>query len=116
MCCNIEINRWVIWKKVLIAYFLRGGGNYSVGFVKEGNTELVAELIQKETNGHLFKIESEHFYPNNYDECTRVCKSGKNANARPKLKQNIKDLNEYDIVYLGYPIWWSDFPMVVYSF
>lgn len=58
MCCNIEINRWVIWKKVLIAYFLRGGGNYSVGFVKEGNTELVAKLIQRETNGHFFKIES----------------------------------------------------------
>lgn len=92
-------------KKVLIAYFLRGGGNYSVVFVKEGNTELVAELIQKETNGHLFKIESEHPYPNNYGECTRVCKSEKNANARPKLKQNIKNLNEYNIVYLGYPTW-----------
>ena len=65
-------------KKVLIAYFLRGGGNYSVVFVKEGNTELVAELIQKETNGHLFKIESEHPYPNiitmNVQESAKVKK------------------------------------------
>ena len=102
-------------KKVLVVYFSRPGSNYSVGNVKVGNTQVLAEMIAKETGAATFKIDPEKVYPAGYDECTKVAKQEKTSNARPAIKGDVK-VEDYDVIFIGYPNWWSDAPMPVYTF
>lgn len=102
--------------KILIAYFSRTGENYGVGTIDKGNTEIVAELIQQKIGGELFHIEPAVQYPQNYDECTELAKKEKNANARPSLAKTLDSIQGYDIIFLGFPNWWGDVPMPVYTF
>lgn len=101
--------------KILIAYFSRADENYGVGFIEKGNTEIIAEMISEETGGSLLHIERAEPYPSDYDECTDVAKQEQNDNARPELLEDM-DISEYDVIFLGYPIWWGDMPMSVYTF
>ena len=103
-------------KKVLVAYFSRAGENYSVGTISKGNTEIVAEIIAKETGGDLFKIEPVTPYPDNYNDTVKIARNEKRSNARPKIKNKVNDLENYDMVFLGYPIWHGDLPMAFYTF
>jgi flavodoxin len=100
----------------LIAYFSRAEENYGVGVVEKGNTQIVAEMIVEETGGDLFHIQTVITYPDDYDECTEVAKQEKADNARPELDFKVNNFKDYDVIYLGYPIWWSDMPMAVYTF
>ncbi len=102
-------------KKVLVAFFSRAGENYSVGNVKTGNTQIVAQMIADATNANLFHIKPVKEYPADYSECTEVAKNERNANARPAYKGDAK-VEDYDIIFLGYPNWWGDAPMAVYTF
>lgn len=102
--------------KVLVAYFSRTGENYGVGEIEKGNTEIIAEMIASKMSGDLFRIESVNAYPAGYDDCTEVAKEEKNSNAGPELTSTVTDFDDYDVIYLGYPIWWSDMPMPVYPF
>ena len=102
--------------KILVAYFSRAGGNYGVGNVKKGNTKIVAQMIAKQTGGKLFEIKTKKAYPTDYDKCKIVAEKEMNENARPELKSKVKNMSQYDTVYLGYPIWYADMPMAVYSF
>lgn len=102
-------------KKVLVAYFSRAGENYGVGNVAKGNTCVLAEIISEETGGRLFEIEPVAEYPKDYDECTDVAKREKETHARPAIKADI-DVEDYDVIFIGYPNWWSDMPMPVYTF
>ncbi len=92
-------------KKVLVAYF-----SYS------GQTERVAKVIQAKTKGDLFKIETTTPYPAGYHDCTAYAKEEKAKNGRPAIKPGPANLKDYDIVLLGFPIWWYDAPMAVYTF
>lgn len=100
--------------KVLVAYFSRADENYGVGVIEKGNTEIIAEMIAEETSGDLFHIERETAYPTEYDACTDEAKQEKDSNARPALAEDFSP-DDYDVIYLGYPIWWSDMPMPVYT-
>lgn len=102
--------------RILVAYFSRAGENYNVGTVEKGNTQIMAEMIAEETGGTLFKIETVTPYPSNYDECTDVAKQEQNDNARPELKEVVDNFDDYDTIILGYPIWWGDMPMAMYTF
>ena len=102
--------------KILIAYFSRTGENYGVGNIAKGNTEIVAEFIQQNIGGELFHIEPAAAYPDTYDECVALAKKEKNANARPELAKSLESIKEYDVIFLGFPNWWSDMPMPVYTF
>lgn len=102
-------------KKILVAYFSRAGENYGVGNVEKGNTRIVAEMIADATGATLFEIVPMAEYPKDYDDCTAAAKREKEANARPAIKADI-DVEGYDIVYIGYPNWWGDMPMPVYTF
>ena len=102
--------------RILVAYFSRADENYGVGFVEKGNTEIIAEMIAEETGADTFKIERATPYPANYDECADVSKKEHRDNARPELKNALDNLDDYDVIYLGVPIWWGDMPMPVYTF
>jgi flavodoxin len=106
-------------KKCLIAYFSRKGQNYVSGRIvdlKIGNTEVVANMIQKITGGDMFHIESVTAYPKDYTETTEVAKNELRAKARPKLTGHVENMGAYDVIFLGYPNWWGTMPMPVYTF
>lgn len=100
---------------MMIAYFSRADENYNVGYIKKGNTEIIAEMIAKETQGTLFHIETETSYPADYMECIDLAKNEMNENARPTI-QGDAEVEDYDVIFLGYPNWWGDVPMAVYTF
>lgn len=105
--------------KILIAYYSRRGENYVSGNIVNlpiGNTEIVAQKIEKLTNGDMFRIDTVKNYPADYNECTRIAKSELQKNARPRLLDKVDDMKQYSIVFLGYPNWWGTMPMVVHSF
>ena len=102
--------------KVLVAYFSRAGENYNVGVVEKGSTEILAELVAENTNGALFHIETVNAYPESYEECKKIAIQERNSVARPELAVGVEDFDTYDVIYLGYPIWYGDMPMAVYTF
>ena len=101
---------------VLITYFSRAGENYSVGIVERGNTDLLAEIVAEETGGELFHIETVREYPSAYDEMLTVATEERTNKERPELKTSIENFGSYDVIFVGYPIWWGDMPMAMYSF
>lgn len=102
-------------KKILVAYFSRADENYSVGTVDKGNTEIAAEIIASLQGGDLFKIETVKEYSKSYNECIAEAKDEMRKNERPALKTDLQSI-AYDTIFLGYPNWWSDMPMAVYTF
>lgn len=102
--------------KILVACFSRADENYGVGVVKKGNTQILAEFIAQELKSDSFHIQTLTPYPKNYRECTNVASEERKNNARPKLAGSIPNVGEYDIIFLGYPIWWGDLPMAMYTF
>ena len=102
--------------KAVVVYFSRAGEQYGVGTIAKGNTKIVAEMIADKTGADLFEIEpTDSRYDLSYDDLTDYAKKEQADNARPEYKGSM-DLSAYDTVYLGYPIWWGDLPMIVYTF
>ena len=102
--------------KILVAYFSRTGEEYGVGNITKGNTAILAEIIAKQTGGDLFEIKTVQSYPTSYDECTKIASREKATKARPELSTKISNLNDYDTIFIGYPIWYGDAPMAIYTF
>lgn len=92
------------------------GGTLIAYFSWSGNTEQMAELIQAETGGDLFEIEPAAPYTDDYDALLDIAQQEQDDNARPELASAVENWDSYDVVFVGYPDWWSDAPMIVYSF
>ena len=121
-----------VHSNVLIAYFSRAGNinltnntnidattSASINLINEeymGNTELLAHWIQESVGGDLFFIQTEKSYPSNYDDALNQAQQENRENTRPVLTTHIENIDNYDIVFLGFPTWWGDMPMAVYSF
>ena len=105
--------------KTLVAYYSRAGENYFGGAYKSievGNTAVIAKIIADETHGDIFEIKSAREYSNNYTKCTEEAKEDLHANLRPQLIDDIQNIDQYDTIYLGYPMWWGTCPMPVFTF
>lgn len=108
-----------IVKKTLIAYYSRKGQNYVSGNIVElqvGNTEVVAKKIQAINQGDLFEIDTIKQYPIDYMETTQVARKELDNDVRPELTDVIDNMDDYDVVYLGFPNWYGTFPMAVFTF
>lgn len=92
-------------RKVLVAYFSWGG-----------TTQRMAEEIAARTGGTLFRIETVTPYPTEYTPCTEVAKREVDEGIRPELKTKVENLDEYDTVFVGCPVWWHTAPMAIVSF
>ena len=92
-------------QNILIAYF-----SWS------GNTEELAGIIQSETGGELFEIEPAEPYTEDYDALLDQAQQEQQENARPELAVQVENWDSYDVIFVGYPNWWSDAPMAVLSF
>ena len=101
---------------ILVAYFSRADENYNVGVVKVGNTQILAEYIAEQVGADSFHIETVTPYPADYDDCCDVAKQELADKARSEISGSVENMDSYDIVFLGYPIWWGDMPMAVYTF
>ena len=106
---------YVAEAKTLVVIFSRADENYSVGFIKKGNTMILAEMIANKTGAELFEVKPAKKYPEKYDECIDLAKREQNQKARPEILED-KDVSEYDTIFFGYPIWWGDIPMCMYTF
>ena len=103
-------------KKTLVVFFSHTGENYGVGNISEGNTHIIAKMIGEATDGTLFEIMPEKEYPHDsYDEVVEIAKQEKAQKARPAIKGDVK-VEDYDVIFIGYPNWWGDMPMPVYTF
>lgn len=103
--------------KSLVVYFSRTGEQYQVGVIDKGNTAIVAEMIAEETGADIFEIlPQEDNYPDTYDELTEVAKREQTDNARPAYKGEVPDLSGYSTIFIGAPVWWGDWPMIMYTF
>lgn len=76
----------------------------------------VAGWIQKRTGGDLFSIRVKEPYSSDYEECLARAAEEKTENARPELAARVENMDDYDVVFLGYPNWWYTLPMPVLSF
>lgn len=101
---------------ILVVYFSRTGENYNVGNVEVGNTAMVASYIKEYLKCDSFEIVPIDKYPDNYDECTKVASKEQEDNARPKITDKIDNFDSYNTIFVGYPIWWGDLPMIMYTF
>ena len=103
--------------KTLVVYFSRTGEQYGVGNIDKGNTAIVADMIIDKTGADSFEIlPKEDYYPYTYDALTDIAKQELNDNARPGIKETVPDLSKYDTVFIGAPVWWGDWPMIMYTF
>ena len=115
--------------RILIAYLSRAGENYNVGTVKEdsasaayagyiekGNTAILAETIAEATGGDLFAITTVTTYPDDYATMLQVAQEEINADARPELAGTVESMGDYDIIFIGYPIWHGRMPQAIYTF
>lgn len=100
---------------VLIVFFSHAGENYAVGNIKEGNTKLVAEEIQKVTGGDIFEIIAEKDYDIPYDALTNLAKDEYETGELPAFKGAI-DIDRYDTIFVGGPVWWGTYPQVMFTF
>ena len=91
--------------KILVAYFSHSG-----------NTKKIAEEIQSKTGADIFEIKTVNAYSDDYNTVLDEAKAEQNDKARPELSEKVKDMTQYQTVIIGYPIWWGDMPMAVYSF
>lgn len=104
-------------QRVLVVYFSRADENTGgVGYIEKGNTKILAEMIAERMHGDIFEIKTVKPYPKEYRPATEAAKQEKEENARPEIVGELPDLSKYDVVFLGYPIWWSDMLMPVYTF
>lgn len=105
--------------KKLIAFYSRADENYVNGLIKTlevGNTEIAAGMIEGLIKADLFKIEQAEPYAKDYNECIAQAQDDQRKNARPELKSCPETLDEYDVIYLGYPNYWGTMPMAVFTF
>ena len=106
----------MLCKKCLVAYFSLSGDTYNVGIVKEGNTKLLASHISSILKADQFHIIGDNKYPEKFADIANQSRKEKEEKIRPKLISKIENFEQYDTVFLGYPIWCSDYPMAVYTF
>lgn len=91
--------------KILVAYFSWGG-----------TTRRMAQQIAQQTGGTLFEIEPVTPYPTEYTPCTEVALAERDSDARPAIKNRVEDMDSYDVVFIGCPVWWHTAPMIISTF
>lgn len=111
---------------ILIAYFsvmetdgmdtVSSASRVAVNGTVLGNNEYIAQIIQRETGGDLFDIKTVQEYPTTHDPLLEFAYNEKADNARPELATQIENIDNYDVIFLGYPNWNADLPMPLYTF
>ena len=83
---------------------------------KLGNVQYIAQVIQQNVGGELFRIETVQNYPLEHDTLVEQASNEQKNQARPELKAFPENIEDYDTIFIGYPNWWGDMPMPMYTF
>lgn len=112
--------------KILIVYFTAAensgvdaiaSASYTmIGGEAVGRVRAVADMIQEQTGGELFSIQTSTIYPADGGALIDQAADEQNQDFRPELTSHIENFDDYEIVFVGYPNWWYDMPMAMYSF
>lgn len=102
--------------KTLVAYFSRTGYNYPNQWLNVGHTAQVATFIEELTGADGFEIIPEVPYPDDYEETKVIATKEYNSNARPTIKSRIDNMEDYDTIFVGNPIWMGAAPMIIRTF
>ena len=101
---------------ILVLYFSRTGEQYNVGVIEKGNTAIVAESIGEATGANLYELlPADDHYPMTYKELTDVALQEQRDGARPAYAGELPDFDNYDTIFIGAPVWWGDWPMIMYT-
>lgn len=127
--CKVTITKKISTGKSLVVYFsapvqersgqvdgISSASRTTTGKTYKGNTEYIAELIRKETKADMFEIIPQKAYANTYDQMVKRAEQEQERNERPAMKNKVKNISQYDTIYVGYSIWWSDMPQIMYTF
>lgn len=102
--------------KALIVFFSHAGENYAVGNITVGNTKVVADYIKDYTHADQFEVVAEKNYDMPYNDLIKVAKEEQNKGEKPAFKGGVDNMGDYDVVFVGTPIWWGTFPQVMFTF
>ncbi len=116
-------------KKILVVYFSvpETTSSYNMNRHEEnstvvidgkvlGNTQYVAMLIQEMSGADIFRIEPVNPYPMSHSELLDIAEHEHDSGTRPAIQNTIADFAGYDIIFIGYPNWYADMPMIMYTF
>lgn len=106
--------------KILIAYFSSAGNittdTAARGNIGQGNTKALAEMIQEQAGGDLFFIETVNKYSSNYNTAINEAMQELRNNTKPELATHVENMDDYDVIFIGYPNWWGTIPQTILSF
>lgn len=127
--CKVTIRKMKFTGKSLVVYFsapvqarsgqvdgISSASRTTTGKTYQGNTQHIAELIRKETKADIFEIVPQNAYANTYNQMVKRAEQEQEREERPAIKNKVKNISQYDTIYVGYPIWWSDMPQIMYTF
>ena len=112
----ISMSAFAQKSKAIVIFFSHAGENYSVGNIEVGNTKIVADYITEVTGADQFEVVAVKSYDMTYNKLIDVAKKEQQAGEKPAFKGKIDNLADYDIVFVGTPIWWGTFPQVMFTF
>lgn len=116
LCSAIPVFAEETRAHVLVVYFSHAGENYNVGVIEEGNTAKMGKIIAEQMSADVFELVPVVPYPEDYDSCLDVATEEQRTDARPEYEGEIENWDQYDTVFIGYPIWWGEIPNIVYTF
>ena len=102
--------------KTLVVFFSHAGENYSVGNIEVGNTKVVADYISEMTGADQFEIVADKDYDMPYMQLIEVAKQEANNNELPPMVGKLENVDQYDTVFIGGPVWWGTYPQVMFTF
>ena len=105
-------------EKVLVVYFSRTGEMPETGEIKQGSTRILAELIADRFYSDVYEIvpDPEDRYPDTWEELSALALEEQQNKARPPLRGELPSLRVYRTIFIGAPIWYGDWPMILYTF
>ena len=102
--------------KTLVVFFSHPGDNYAVGNIKVGNTKKIADLISEKTGAAQFEIVAEKSYDMPYTPLTELAKQEQQNGELPAFKGGIDNIDQYETIFIGGPVWWGTYPQVMFTF
>ena len=113
MSKNLKLKILLIINLILSSLQIDSSKVIIISFSKSGNTQIISDYINKSTKIRLYNIKPKNSYPSSYDETLKIAENEQNTNARPEIDNPLKDISNYDIILLGYPLWYGHLPNIV---
>ncbi len=113
--CNAQTNQNQNKMKAIVIFFSHAGDNYAVGNIEVGNTKIVADYISEITGAKQFEIVTHKYYGIAYNPLIQLAKQETAKGELPPYEGKMPDLSQYDVVFIGGPVWWGTYPQVMFT-